>query len=219
MKYIIKFLLFLICIFPSFVLADTAKIPIYFWHSMAGDWGNVVKQLTDEFNKSQQEFTVIPIYKGSYSESLTSTVAAFRAHKQPHIVQIFEVGTATMMYPPGVIVPLYSLLKDVNITLDEKDFIPAILSYYADNAGHLVALPFNISSAVLYYNKDVFTKAGLDPNKPPKTWPQVQDYSLALIKSGMKCGFTTTWPSWMPKRSARPRGAVWSADVLTCEAP
>lgn len=194
MNHLSKILFLLL---TCFALTANAKTPIIFWHSMAGDWGNVVKELTDEFNNSQQEFTVIPVYKGSYTESLTSTVAAFRAHKQPHIVQIYEVGTATMMYPQGVIVPLHQLLKETKVTLDENDFIPAILSYYSDKTGHLIALPFNSSTAVLYYNKDAFAKAKLDPNKPPATWPEVKEYSLALLKSGMTCGFTTTWPSWI----------------------
>lgn len=196
MKTIIKIIL-ITCISIQIAFAAPEKTSITFWHSMAGDWGNVVKQLVEEFNHSQNEFTVVSVYKGSYSESLTSTVAAFRAHKQPHIVQIFEVGTATMLQPAGVIIPLHALLQQTNVTIDEKDFIPAILSYYSDTTGHLLALPFNSSSAVLYYNKDAFVKAGLNPSTPPKTWSDVEAYSLKLIKSGQKCGFTTTWPSWI----------------------
>lgn len=173
------------------------RISITFWHSMAGTLGVDVKKITDEFNQSQTKYKVIPIYKGNYPEALTSTVAAFRAGKQPDIVQIFEVGTATMIHPKGVIVPVYKLMRNAGIELKASAFIPAIASYYSNVNGQLLAMPFNSSTPVMYYNKTDFAKAGLDPNKAPKTWPQMKTVSEKLLKAGFKCGFTTAWPSWI----------------------
>ena len=180
-----------------FTIPAHAITKIYFWHSMGGALGNTVQHLTHEFNQSQHKYQIIPVYKGNYSETLTSTVAAFRAGQQPTIVQIFEVGTATMINPPGVVVPAYKLMHDTHLTLDANSFIPAVHSYYSDNKGRLLAMPFNSSAAVLFYNKTAFKKAGLNPNKPPKTWPELAADSKQLLKAGYSCGFSSAWPSWI----------------------
>ncbi len=183
-----RYFMLLLCCFSS--LATAKPITITFWHAMAGQWGAYVKHIADEFNASQNRYRVLPVYKGSYAETLTSTVAAFRAGQSPTLVQIFEVGTATMITPPGAIVPAYQLLQK------PLDIFPAIKGYYADNKNRLLAVPFNTSTAVLYYNRDAFKQAGLDPNKPPLTWPEVAATSKKLLASGSQCGFTTTYPSW-----------------------
>ena len=178
-------------------LSSAAITKIYFWHSMGGALGTTVTHITDEFNHSQHHYQIIPVYKGNYSETLTSTVAAFRSNQQPTIVQIFEVGTATMINPPGVIVPVYKLMQQAHLSLDANAFIPAIHSYYSDSYGQLLAMPFNSSAAVLFYNKTAFKKAGLNPNNPPHTWPQLAADSRQLLKAGYACGFSSAWPSWI----------------------
>lgn len=187
---LLTYLLFITC----FAHATTN---IYFWHSMGGALNNTVQHLTREFNHSQNKYHIIPVYKGNYAETLTSTVAAFRSGQQPTIVQIFEVGTATMINPPGVIVPTYKLMQNAHLKLDANTFIPAVHSYYSDNKGRLLAMPFNSSAAVLFYNKTAFQKAGLDPNTPPKTWPELVTDSKQLLKAGYNCGFSSAWPSWI----------------------
>ncbi len=74
-------------------------------------------------------------------------------------------------------------------------------AYYSDTQGQLLSMPFNSSTQVLYINKDAFKKAGLDPNRPPKTWPEVGDAAEKLKASGMACGFTTGWQSWVQLES------------------
>lgn len=170
---------------------------IYFWHSMSGSELTLIQNIVDQFNHSQSKYKVIPIYKGSYNDTLTATVAAFRAHQQPAIVQVFEVGTATMIHPKGIIIPVYQLMKLAKLSLSSKDFLPAVADYYSDTQGRLLGMPFNSSSAVLYYNKNAFKKAGLNPNNPPTTWPQLVEDSKKILKAGFRCGFTTTWPSWI----------------------
>ena len=180
-----------------FNLCFAAPIKITFWHSMAGALGVTVDQLAEEFNHSQTTYEIVPVFKGNYPETLTAVVAAFRAKQQPDIVQIFEVGTAMMTNPPGVVVPVYKLMQQAGLDLNANEFLPAIASYYSDSQGNLLALPFNSSTPILFYNKTAFKKAGLDPNIPPSTWPELAADSKQLLAHGYNCGFTTGWPSWI----------------------
>lgn len=169
-----------------------APATIHFWHAMSGDLGKLVEKVCQQFNQMHSEYHVTPIYKGDYATTLTSTVAAFRAHQQPALVQVFDVGTATMMLPAGAIVPAYHFLEKGA----SKDFIPAARGYYGDAKGRLIGFPFFASSAVLYYNKKAFMHAGLDPEKPPRTWPAVRLAAERLLQAGQACGITSAWPAW-----------------------
>jgi sn-glycerol 3-phosphate transport system substrate-binding protein len=172
-----------------------AKTEIHFWHAMTGQLGDAVTELVKQFNESQSEYEVKPLRKGTYPETLTAAIAAYRQKSAPHIVQVFEVGTQTMMLS-GAVLPVYQLMKEQEIKVDWKDFIAPVVGYYSKD-GNLYSMPFNSSTPILYYNKDAFQKAGLDPAKPPQTWKQVEDYSKKLIATGAaKCGFSTGWPSW-----------------------
>ncbi len=195
MKKLLKLgVLMLLCL--QSVWAST-PVKITFWHSMGGNLAPIVNHLVDEFNRSQTKYKVVPVYKGSYPETLTALVAAFRAGQAPDIVQVFEVGTAIMSNPKGVIIPVYQLMQNAKINLSAKSFLPAIASYYSNAQGQLLAMPFNSSTPVMFYNKQAFMKAGLNPNNPPKTWPEMKKALKALTKAGFKCGFTTGWPSWI----------------------
>ena len=172
-----------------------AATEIQFWHAMTGQLNESVNALVKQFNESQAEYEVKPLQKGNYAETLTAAIAAYRQRQAPHIVQVFEVGTQTMMLS-GAILPVYQLMKEQEIAVDWKDFIAPVVGYYSKD-GNLYSMPFNSSTPILYYNKDAFQKAGLDPAKPPQTWKQVEEYSKKLIASGAaKCGFSTGWPSW-----------------------
>ena len=173
-----------------------AKTEIQFWHAMTGQLNDAVNELVKQFNESQADYEVKPLRKGTYAETLTAAIAAYRQRQAPHIVQVFDVGTQTMMLS-GAIVPVYQLMKEQEIAVDWKDFIAPVVGYYSKD-GNLYSMPFNSSTPILYYNKDAFQKAGLDPSKPPQTWKQVEEYSKKLISSGAtKCGFSTGWPSWV----------------------
>jgi sn-glycerol 3-phosphate transport system substrate-binding protein len=176
--------------------AALAKTDIHLWHAMTGQLGEAVNELVKQFNESQTEYEVKPLRKGTYAETLTAAIAAYRQRQAPHIVQVFEVGTQTMMLS-GAVLPVYQLMKEQEIAVEWKDFIAPVVGYYSKD-GNLYSMPFNSSTPILYYNKDAFQKAGLDPNKPPQTWKQVEEYSKKLIASGAtKCGFSTGWPSWV----------------------
>jgi sn-glycerol 3-phosphate transport system substrate-binding protein len=175
----------------------SAATEIQFWHAMGGELGEKVNQIAQNFNASQSDYVIHPVYKGSYSQTLTAAIAAFRSKQNPAVVQVFEVGTATMMAAKGAIYPVQQLMKDVGEPFDPTVYLPPVVAYYMDSRGQLLSFPFNSSSPVLYYNKDAFAKAGLDPNSPPATWPEMEADARKLQASGVPCGFTTAWPSWI----------------------
>jgi sn-glycerol 3-phosphate transport system substrate-binding protein len=174
-----------------------AATEIQWWHAMGGELGTKISQIAQDFNASQSDYVIQPVYKGSYSETLTAAIAAFRAKQQPAVVQVFEVGTATMMAAKGAVYPVYQMMKDAGEPFDPKAYLPAVTGYYSDMQGNMLSLPFNSSTPVMYYNKDAFKKAGLDPESPPKTWPDLEAAAKKLLASGVSCGFTTGWPSWV----------------------
>jgi sn-glycerol 3-phosphate transport system substrate-binding protein len=173
-----------------------AQTEIQWWHAMGGQLGEALNELAEGFNKSQKDYKVVPVYKGTYTETMTGAIAAYRAKQPPHIVQVFEVGTATMMAAKGAIYPVHQLMADAGEKFNPSDFLGAVYGYYSTTDGKLLSMPFNSSTPVLYYNKDAFKKAGLDPNKPPKTWSDMEQYSKKLLAAGYNCGFTTQWQTW-----------------------
>jgi len=178
--------------------AKAAPIEIQFWHSMGSQLGVYLNDIVDKFNASQSDYKIVAIYKGPYDQSMAAGIAAYRAGDAPAILQVFEVGTATMMAAKQAIIPVWKVFKDAGVPFNESAFIPTIAGYYSQgNPPRLISMPFNSSTAVLYYNKDAFQKAGLDPNKPPKTWGEVATDAAKLKASGMPCGFTTGWQGWI----------------------
>ena len=173
-----------------------AATEIQWWHSMGGALGEWVNDLAKEFNASQSEYKVVPTFKGSYDESMTAAIAAFRAGNAPDILQVFEVGTATMMASKGAIKPVAEVMKMAGASFDPKAYVPAVAGYYTAPNGQMLSFPFNSSTTVFHYNKDAFKAAGLDPDKPPKTWPEVAAAAAKLKAAGHKCPFTTSWISW-----------------------
>jgi len=173
-----------------------AQTEIQWWHAMGGNLGEAVNALADQFNKSQKDYKVTAVYKGSYTETLTAAIAAFRAKQAPHVVQVFEVGTATMTAAKGAVYPIYQVMADANEPFDPKAFIGPVYGYYSTTDGKLLSMPFNSSTPVFYWNKEMFQKAGLDPNTPPKTWKEVGDAAAKIVASGGKCGFNPQWQTW-----------------------
>ncbi len=173
-----------------------AQTEIQWWHSMTGGLNDWVLDLANGFNASQKEYKIVPTYKGTYDETMPAAVAAFRAGNAPHILQVYEVGTATMMAAKGAIVPVGKVLADAGYKFDPKAYIPAVVGYYTAPNGQMLSFPLNSSTTVFNYNKDLFKKAGLDPNSPPKTWPEVVLAAAKLKASGVSCPFTTSWQGW-----------------------
>lgn len=170
-----------------------AKTEIQFWHAMTAVLGERVNEMVGTFNAAQTEYEVKAVHKGSYPETLNAAVAAYRAKQPPHIVQVFEVGTQTML-SSGAVYPVSQLMKEHGITIDWNDLLPPVRSYYSTD-GTLSSMAFNSSTPILYYNKDLFRKAGL-PDTPPATWDEVEAVAKKLTAAGVRCGLSAAWPSW-----------------------
>ena len=174
-----------------------AVTDIMWWHAMSGELGRQLEKLASDFNASQSDYQIVPSYKGNYTETVTAAIFAFRSRSQPAIVQVNEIATATMMAARGAIYPVFELMRDEQEPFSPADYLPAVTGYYADVAGNMLSFPFNASTPILYYNKNMFRAAGLDPEIAPKTWPEVGAAAKRLRASGAACGFTTSWPSWI----------------------
>ena len=193
----IKILAALLASASLFAADAHAQTDIQWWHSMGGALGEKLNELATKFNASQKEYKVNAVFKGSYPESMTAAIAAFRAGGAPHILQVFEVGTATMMGAKGAIVPVAKVMADAKEPFDPKAYLPAVAGYYTDSKGNMLSFPFNSSTVLFFINKDAFKKAGLDPEKAPKTWTEFAIAAGKLKASGQSCVYTTSWPSWM----------------------
>ncbi len=181
----------------AFASPAQAVTDIMWWHAMSGELGRQLDKLAADFNASQSEYRVVPNYKGNYTETVTAAIFAFRSRSQPAIVQVNEIATATMMAAKGAIYPVFELMRDEQEPFSPAAYLPAVTGYYADVAGNMLSFPFNASTPILYYNKNLFRSAGLDPETAPKTWPEVGAAAKKLRASGAVCGFTTSWPSWI----------------------
>jgi len=177
---------------PAFAVTE-----IIWWHAMSGELGRQVEKLAADFNASQSEYRVLPSHKGNYTETVTAAIFAFRSRSQPAIVQVNEIATATMMAARGAIYPVFELMRDQAEPFSPAAYLPAVVGYYSDVAGNMLSFPFNASTPILYYNKNLFRAAGLNPEVAPKTWPEVGAAAKRLRQSGAACGFTTSWPSWI----------------------
>jgi sn-glycerol 3-phosphate transport system substrate-binding protein len=191
-----KFSPALLAVAACFSQPALAQTEIQWWHSMGGALGEWVNDLAKDFNSRQKDYKVVPTFKGTYDESMTAAIAAFRAGNAPNILQVFEVGTATMMASKGAIVPVSQLMKDSGVKFDPSVYVQAVSGYYTAPNGQMMSLPFNSSTTVFHFNKDAFKAAGLDPERPPTTWPEVALAAAKLKANGHKCPFTTSWQSW-----------------------
>lgn len=179
----------------GFPTTASAKTKITWWHAHTGFLGERVNELVAKFNASQAEYEVEALRKGTYAETLTGAIAAYRAKTHPHIVQVYEVGTQTML-SSGAVYPVYQLMADQGIQINWDAFLNVVKSYYSKD-GRLYSMPFNSSTAILYYNRTAFKKAGLNPDKPPATFEEIEKAARAVVSAkAAKLGFTVAWPSW-----------------------
>lgn len=180
----------------AFAAPAQAQTEIQWWHSMGGALGERLNELADKFNATQKDYKVVATYKGQYPVSMTAAIAAFRAGNAPHILQVFEVGTATMMAAKGAIVPVATVMRNAKEPFNQNAYLPTVTGYYSDVKGNMLSFPFNSSTVMFYINKDAFKKAGLEP-VAPKTWKELIATAEKLKTAGQECVYTTSWPSWM----------------------
>ena len=179
---------------PAAALAQTE---IQFWHAFTGRLGDLVAEQVETFNSSQDDYKVVASHKGNYSETLNAGIAAFRAGEQPHILMVFEVGTATMMGAKGAIKPVYEVMEEAGASFDPDAYIGSVKGYYTTSDGQMLSLPFNSSTPVLWVNKDALKAAGVDPDVDLSTWEKVGEVLDKVKASGSTCPMTTAWQSWI----------------------
>lgn len=178
-------------------IAAYAQTEVQFWHAFTGRLGELVATQAEQFNASQSDYVVVQSHKGNYSETLNAGIAAFRAGEQPHILMVFEVGTATMMAAEGAVRPVYEVMADVGADFDTDAYIGTVVGYYTTQEGEMLSLPFNSSTPVLWVNRDLLEQAGVDPDVDLSTWEQVGDVLGQVQAAGIECPMTTAWQSWI----------------------
>ncbi len=182
--------------------ATAQTVTVDFWHTFGdakrGGW---VQARADEYNKAHPGVKIVPSYKGNYNDELQATILAARQGKAPALVQIFEVGSQLAL-DSGVFQPV-SAVKNV----DFSDYIKPVINYYTIG-GKVNSLPFNSSSPVLYFNKDLMQKAGLDPKRPPTTFGAMLKACEKIKAAGLdaKCMSLAVYgwffEQWMSEQNA-----------------
>ncbi len=164
---------------PTSAPVPAGETKVTFWHSQSGDvGGTVIPKMISDFNASQNKCFAQATYQGSYDDALNKLKAGLQSGDIPTVMQLYDIGT--------------KLMVDLKVATPVQDFIdkekydisgiePNLRAYYTVN-GKLQSMPFNSSNPMLYYNKDAFKAAGLDPNKPPRTFDEVEQYALKLTK-------------------------------------
>ncbi|MDA9243625.1 extracellular solute-binding protein [Amylibacter sp.] len=166
----------------AIAIPASAKTELQWWHAMGGRLGEVVDEIATNYNASQSEYEIIPTYKGGYEDTMTAGIAAFRAKQQPHIIQIFDAGAATIINAPGATIPVADLMQEYGKGFDIEDYIEGVRYFYADSAGKMIGMPFNASTPLLYFNKEAFAKAGI--TNPPATWEEFEEMAPKLKAAG-----------------------------------
>ncbi|KAJ55251.1 glycerol 3-phosphate ABC transporter substrate-binding protein [Actibacterium mucosum KCTC 23349] len=156
-----------------------AETQITWWHAMGGQLGETVNQIAQDFNASQDDYTLIPVYKGSYEETLTSGIAAFRAGEQPNIMQVYDAGAAMMIASGGAVLPVADLFAQNGEEINVEDYIPGVRYFYADSNAKMIGMPFNSSTPIMYFNKDALDAAEVEA---PKTWEEFQNVTAPALK-------------------------------------
>ncbi len=178
--------------------AAQARTDINMWMGLTGQGGELLQKYATEFNAAQKDYRVVVSFKGQYPEQRAAAVAAYRAGSPPHIMQMFDAGSGDMTAATGAIVPVSDVFKRAGLQFNPAEFIAPARGYYSLPSGDMLSMPFNVSTAIMFYNKDIFKKAGLDADKPPQTWPEVIKAANTIREKGAaNCGFTTTWLAWI----------------------
>jgi sn-glycerol 3-phosphate transport system substrate-binding protein len=176
-------------------LAHSA-LEIRLWHGMSGAAGAELDRVIARYNASQKQYRVASYFQGPYDDVMADDIAVRKGtRRSPHIVQVLDAATAEFLRS-GFARPLWQVMQDARRKLD-ADYLPAVSAYFSDAEGRLLALPFTAATPVLYYNRDAFRQAMLDPAAAPQTWYEMPKTLAALVESGQSCGLTTAWQSWV----------------------
>jgi len=193
--------IFLLC---AAGLAYPAAIEVRLWHGMSGAAAAELDRLIARYNASQKHFRVVSYFQGPYDDVMADDIKIRRGtRRSPQIVQVQDGASADLMRT-GLARPLWQLVQESRSKGQRQsqrnadaEYLPAVAAYFSDAQGRLLALPFTAATPVLYYNRDAFRQAQLDPELPPKTWYEAAKTLGVLVESGQSCGLTTAWQSWV----------------------
>lgn len=189
---------------PEAAATVDGKTEVVFWHAMSGDLETALNNQVDDFNASQDDYEVTPIFQGTYEEALTKFNAVAGSADAPAIMQTFEVGTKYMI-DTNKITPVQEFIDKENF--DTGAWEENILSYYQVD-GKQYSMPFNSSTPVLIYNKDAFKEAGLDPEKAPRTYDELKQAAKALTTDD-QTGFTILNYGWFFEQLVAAQGGLY----------
>jgi sn-glycerol 3-phosphate transport system substrate-binding protein len=179
-------------------------IKVTFWHAMGGANNKVVDQMVADFNASQDKIKVESVFQGSYDDLLSKLKVA-GAKDGPSIVQVYEIGSRYMI-DSKLITPVQQFIDQDKFDLSQLE--PNITNYYTFN-NKLYSMPFNTSNPILYYNKSLFKEAGLDPEKPPVTYEELQKAAEAITKTGKASGANFAIYGWFMEEFFANQGAEY----------
>ena len=190
--------------------SGSAQIPeVIFWSSMTGALGEAQDKIIDGYNASQNKVKATAVFQGSYYDMTAKLQAAAAANDTPHMVQL-EMARVKMFADFGILYDMTTLAR--NASLDVGQFFPGLMSS-CDWGEGLVALPFNRSTPMFYYNKKMFAEVGLDPNVPPKNWTELADYARKLSIPNRRWGYEQPIDSWFYEAYIfQSRGSIFNAD-------
>lgn len=170
---------------------EDGRTVIRFWHSMGGNLTEAIDKMVKDYNDSQDKYLVKAEYQGEYDDALTKLRSASSGSSlDVDIVQVFELG-ARFMIDSGLIVPIQEMIDKNNF--DVSDLEPNLLAYYTID-GKLNSMPFNSSTPLLYYNKDIFKKAGID--KIPESLEELEVVGQKLKDSGVEMPISMSIYGW-----------------------
>lgn len=193
MKKIILITLLMVVFLTGSVALAADKVNVQFWHAMGGWRIELLQEMANDFMALNPDINVEVQYTGSYGDTINKLNVAIQSGVAPHVVQGYDIATQ-MLIDGEVAVPMQDLI-DADPTFDIGTFMPQVLNYYRVG-GKLYCMPFNSSNAIMFYNKTLFKKAGLDPNKPPKTYEELLDYAEKLMVKDDKGNVVQAGITW-----------------------
>ena len=161
-----------------------AQTKFEFWYGLSGDLSERIQDMCKTFNESQKDYEIVCVSQDNYDNNLQNTIAAYRANKQPTITQIFDAGTLDLMLSQAYL-PIDQLMTDNGYQIDWSNYFSGIASYYSTSKGELLSMPFNSSTAMIYYNTDALEKIGFEG--VPETWQQVEEVTRKMKAAGYDC--------------------------------
>ncbi|MCD6342729.1 MAG: ABC transporter substrate-binding protein [Spirochaetaceae bacterium] len=173
---------------------ENAQVNIGFWHAMSGDRIDLIQGIVDKFMAENPNITVDVQYTGSYNETLNKVRSAMKSGDAPQVFHSYEIGTLGLINS-GMISPLDTIAEKYDLPIDWDDFFVPVQSYYKYQGVHY-SMPFNSSTPLVYYNKNMFADAGLDTENPPSTFEEIRKAAEKLKASGVDTPITWNLHSW-----------------------